>query len=217
MRRSATVTAVPMSGVDADTKLALMEFLLSNVDLQVSARRVVDWLAAHSLAEQAVVIISEPGNSALHLVAEHGVTSASVADFALTRGEEAHPLIRAMERGDATYFASSHQLRAPIERRPFHALPLREDLDTRPHGLLLASATSPDVHPEVAWVARVLGRQVARLLGRHTLAETRFGQERMLLYSIINAMIANVRFMVPSEGGANCSRFFVGAVRGRAA
>jgi PAS domain S-box-containing protein len=177
-----------MSGVDADTKLALMEFLLSNVDLQASARRAVDWLAAHSPAEQAVVIIPEPGSSALHLVAEHGVSSASVADFALTRDDEGHPLIRAMDRGEATYFASNIQFRAPIERRPFHAVPLREDLDTRPHGLLLASTTSPDIHPEVAWVARVLGRQMARLLGRHTLAETRFGQERMLLYSIINAV-----------------------------
>ena len=31
-------------------------------------------------------------------------------------------------------------------------------------------------------------KQVARLLSRDTLAETRFGQERMLLYSIINAV-----------------------------
>jgi PAS domain S-box-containing protein len=177
-----------MSGVDADTKLPLLEFLLSNVDLQISARRAIDWLATHSPAEQAVVIISEPGSSPLHLVAEHGVSSASVADFSLTRDEEGHPLVRAMERRDATYFASNHHFRAPIERRPFHAIPLREDLDTRPHGLLLASTTSPEVHPEVAWIARILGRQVARLLGRHTLAETRFGQERMLLYSIINAV-----------------------------
>ena len=37
-------------------------------------------------------------------------------------------------------------------------------------------------------MARTLGKQVSRLLGRQTLAETRFGQERMLLYSIINAV-----------------------------
>ena len=37
-------------------------------------------------------------------------------------------------------------------------------------------------------MARLLSRQVGRLLSRHTLAETRFGQERMLLYSIINAV-----------------------------
>ena len=34
----------------------------------------------------------------------------------------------------------------------------------------------------------MLGRQVSRVLSREQLAETRFGQERMLLYSIINAV-----------------------------
>jgi PAS domain S-box-containing protein len=188
VRRSATVTAVQLSGVDADTKLALLEFLLSNVDLQISARRAVDWLAAHSPAEQAVVVISEPGSNPLHLIAEHGVSSSVVADFALTREDEAHPLIRAMERSEPTYFSPSRQFRAPIEGRPFHAIPLREEDASVTHGMLLASARSLELHPEVAWLARVLGHQVSRLLGRRTLAETRFGQERMLLYSIINAV-----------------------------
>jgi PAS domain S-box-containing protein len=183
-----TAAAVQLAGVDADTKLALLEFLLSNIDLQVSARRAIDWLAAHSPAEQAVVVIAEPGNLALHLIAEHGVSASAVADFALTTDDQGHPLVRAMESHDATYFRSSHQFRTPIEGRPYHAIPLRDEDDTPARGLLLASTTSPEVHPEVAWIARVLGRQVARLLSRHTLAETRFGQERMLLYSIINAV-----------------------------
>src|SRR4029078_4626791 len=37
-------------------------------------------------------------------------------------------------------------------------------------------------------LGRTLRKQVSRLLGRQLLAETRFGQERMLLYSIINAV-----------------------------
>ena len=37
-------------------------------------------------------------------------------------------------------------------------------------------------------MTRLLSRQLGRLLSRHALAETRFGQERMLLYSIINAV-----------------------------
>jgi PAS domain S-box-containing protein len=188
VRRAATATAVPTSGLGADTKLGLLEFLLSNVDLQVSARRAIDWLAAHSPAEQAVVIIAEPGSFPLHLVAEHGVSSAVVADFTLTREDEGHPLIRALERADATYFGIPNSFRAPIEGRPFHAVPLRDDVESQAHGLLLASSATPDLHPEVAWTGRILGRHVARLLSRHTLAETRFGQERMLLYSIINAV-----------------------------
>jgi PAS domain S-box-containing protein len=189
VRRSASATAVQLAGVDPDAKLALLEFLLSNTDLQVSARRAVDWLAAHSPAEQAVVVVAEPGSPALLLIAEHAVSSSAVADFAVTRDDEGHPLVRAMERSDATYFdGASTQFHAPIEGLPFHAIPLRGDDDATAHGLLLASATGRALHPEVAWVARVLGRQGSRLLSRQILAETRFGQERMLLYSIINAV-----------------------------
>jgi PAS domain-containing protein len=53
---------------------------------------------------------------------------------------------------------------------------------------MLVSAREPAVQAEVLWSARMLGKQVSRLLSRQTLAETRFGQERMLLYSIINAV-----------------------------
>jgi PAS domain S-box-containing protein len=189
VRRSATATAVQLGGVDADAKLALLEFLLSNTDLQISARRAVDWLAAHSPTEQAVVLVTEPGTSALLLIAEHGVSSSAVGDFALTRNDEGHPIVVAMERSDATYFdGASTQFHVPIEGHPFHAIPLRGDDDSVAHGLLLASAAGPNVHPDVAWVARILGRQGSRLLNRQMLAETRFGQERMLLYSIINAV-----------------------------
>ena len=48
MRRSATATAVQPAGVDMEAKLALLEFLLANNDLQASSRRGVDWLAAHA-------------------------------------------------------------------------------------------------------------------------------------------------------------------------
>ena len=60
--------------------------------------------------------------------------------------------------------------------------------DAVTYGLLLASAAEPEVDDDVMWLAGMLSRQVARLLSRQTLAETRFGQERMLLYSIINAV-----------------------------
>ena len=38
------------------------------------------------------------------------------------------------------------------------------------------------------WLPTMLSKQVVALMSRDTLAETRFGQERMLLYSIINAV-----------------------------
>ncbi len=187
MRRSATAMAVHLAGVDMEAKLALLEFLLTNNDLQVSARRAVDWLAAHSGVEQALVAVADPSSGSLLLVAEHGISSSAIVDFSLSREDEAHPLVRAMDRLEPTCFDASG-VRAPIEGVPFFAIPLRAEDETSAHGLLLVSATGPDLPTDVAWLGRMLGRQVSRLFSRQTLAETRFGQERMLLYSIINAV-----------------------------
>ena len=189
MRRPATATAIESAVVDADPKLALVEFLLTNSDVQVSARRAVDWLVAHSGVDQAVVVVAEPGALALMLVAEQGVSSLAIADFALTRDDEGHPLVRAMDRPEPTFFdGSSLSFRSPIEGRSFHAIPLRTEDDSASYGLLLASADGSEVPLETAWVGRMLGRQVSRLLSHRTIAETRFSQELMLLYSIINAV-----------------------------
>ncbi len=188
MSRSAA-TAAQSSRVDTEAKLALLEFLLASTDLQASARRAVDWLATHAGVLQAVVAVAEPGAGPVLLVAEQGVSSSAIVDFVLTRDDDTHPLIRAMESAEPTYFdGPSTTFRAPIEDAAFHAVPLRAEDDPRPRGLLLASASGPAVHPDVIWIARMLGRQAARLQSRQTLAETRFGQERMLLYSIINAV-----------------------------
>ncbi len=189
MARSAAVTTVQLAGVDAEAKLSLLEFLLVTTDIQASARRAVDWLAVHAAIKQAVVAIVEPGASSLLLAAEHGATTSAIVDFSLTRDDEAHPLIQAMLSTEATYFdGAGESFRAPIDGSAFHVSPLRTDDDSLAHGLLLTTAAHHELHPDVAWVARTLARQLARLLSRQTLAETRFGQERMLLYSIINAV-----------------------------
>jgi PAS domain S-box-containing protein len=172
-----------------EARLGLVEFLLTSTDLQSSARHTVDWLVGSLGIEQAVVALSEPGTGEMLLVVEHGVSPAAIVDFSLNREEETHPLIVAMQRPEPTYFDGAPQLfKPPIEGVPFHALPLRAEDDPLVHGLLLVSASRPDLHPDVLWMSRMLGKQVSRLLGRQTLAETRFGQERMLLYSIINAV-----------------------------
>ena len=175
-------------GVDVEAKLALAEFLLASTDLQASARRAVDWLAAHTEVGQAVVAVADPMSGQILLVAEHGVSGPAIADFTLSRDSDGHPLIQALASSEASYFdRNGSGLHTPLEA-PFHAIPLRSDDEQTTQGLLLASASGPDLHPDVIWLARVLARQVERLLSRATLAETRFGQERMLLYSIINAV-----------------------------
>ncbi|MEX2662241.1 MAG: ATP-binding protein [Vicinamibacterales bacterium] len=181
-------SAAEMPVVDLEGRLALAEFLLSSTDLQASSRRAVDWLVAHSDVEQAVVAVSDLLSGQVLLVAEHGVTSTAIADFSLSRDDEGHPLIEALSRSEPTYFErKTVTFHSPLEG-PFHAIPLRIDDDQGSQGLLLASARTPQLDREAAWLSRILARQVARLLSRATLAETRFGQERMLLYSIINAV-----------------------------
>ena len=177
-----------MPGADLEARLAIAEFLLSSTDLQASARRAIDWLAAHTDVEQAIIAIHDQLTGQVLLVAEYGVSSSAIVDFVLNREDTVHPFVRAMAHRDPTYFDSTPtSFHAPLTA-PFHAIPLRGEEDERADGLVLAGARGPEVHPEVAWLARMLGRQVSRLLSRATLADTRFGQERMLLYSIINAV-----------------------------
>jgi PAS domain S-box-containing protein len=179
--------AVQLPGIDLEARLALAEFLLTSIDVQASSRRAIDWLVAHSRVEQAVVAVVDPLSGQLLLIAEHGVSATSIADFGPSPDDDTHPLVLALAQSEPTFFERMNRFRSPLDR-PFHAFPLKSDDDQTAHGLLLTSALTPERDPEVTWVARMLGRQVARLVPRPAIAETRFGQERMLLYSIINAV-----------------------------
>jgi PAS domain S-box-containing protein len=179
---------VHVAAGEVEAKLGLAEFLLTTSDMQASARRAVDWLVAQTDTRHAVVALADPAGTQLLLVAEHGISSAAIADFMLTQDDEAHPLIKALNRRDPTYFEGPHAaFRSLIDGR-FHAVPLRSEDHAAPLGLLLTASSGPEPAPDVLWLAGVLAKQVARLLTRRTLADTRFGQERMLLYSIINAV-----------------------------
>ncbi len=180
---------VPVPGVEAEAKLALLEFLLTSIDIQESARRSIDWLVAHAPVSQAAVLVVEALTNEILLVAEHGVSSGAIMDFALSREESLHPLIGALSSPDPVFVdALPPHYRLPLEVRSFHAIPLRGEAREAGQGLLLVAAAGPELDPETIWIARTLGKQVSRLLSRQLLAETRFGQERMLLYSIINAV-----------------------------
>jgi PAS domain S-box-containing protein len=170
-----------------DARLALAETLLSSGDLQASARHSIDWLAVQAGVQQAVVAVSDPVGSNLLLIAEHGISSAAIADFVIDRGDLSHPLVQALSRLEPTYFSPSATSRSPLDGSGFHAVPLRADEDP-PVGLMLVSASSPEVHPDVVWLARQLARQLARLQSAPGIVDKRLGQERMLLYSIINAV-----------------------------
>jgi PAS domain S-box-containing protein len=187
-RVAAPLTQV-QHGAESEAKLAFVEFLLTAVDLQESARRAVDWLVAHAPVTEAAVLVAEATTNEMQLVAEHGISSGAIIDFALSRDDSRHPLIEALNSPEPLYIdtlAPHH--RGPLEARAFHAIPLRAEPTEPAYGLLLVSGLGPTMDSETLWLGRTLGKQVARLLGRQLLAETRFGQERMLLYSIINAV-----------------------------
>jgi PAS domain S-box-containing protein len=179
----------PVHGVDSEAKLAFVEFLLTSIDVQESARRAVDWLVGHATVREAAVLVSEGLSNEMLLVAEHGISSGAIMDFSLNRDDGSHPLIQALNSPSPVYISGlAAHFRVPLEADGFHVIPLRAEATEPGHGLLLVSGVGSDMDPETAWLGRTLGKQVSRLLGRQLLAETRFGQERMLLYSIINAV-----------------------------
>jgi PAS domain S-box-containing protein len=181
--------AVPVPGSETEAKLALVEFLLMSIDLQDSAKRSLEWLVAHTPVSQAAVLIVEPVSNEMLLVAEHGVPGTAIADFSVSRSDGTHPLVEALNSPNPILIEGlSNRYRVPLEARSFHAIPLRSDDNEIGQGLLLVSGAGLDLEADAVWLGRTLGKQVSRLLSRQLLAETRFGQERMLLYSIIKAV-----------------------------
>ena len=68
----------PVQEVDSDAKLAFVEFLLTSVDVQESARRAVDWLVAHAPVTEAAVLVAEGMSPEMQIVAEHGRSSGAI-------------------------------------------------------------------------------------------------------------------------------------------
>ena len=68
------------SAVEPEAKLAFVEFLLTSVDVQESARRAVDWLVAHASVTEAAVLVAEGQNNEIMLVAEHGISSGAITN-----------------------------------------------------------------------------------------------------------------------------------------
>src|SRR4029079_16827275 len=153
--------------VEPEAKLAFVEFLLTSIDVQESARRGVDWLVAHATVSEAAVLVPEGISSEMLLVADHGISSGAIMDFALNRDDTSHPLIQALNSPSPVYvdgLAGHH--RVPLEAKAFHVIPLRAEASEPGHGLLLVSGVGPELDSETAWLGRTLGKQVSRLLGR---------------------------------------------------
>lgn len=176
--------------VDAQARLVLAETLLASLDLQSSVQAALNWLSEHCRVTWSVCLARDPRGRLLVPVADHGVSPTSWGEFTLYVDDRSHPLIRALWAAQPSFFGGDRQLFWPQIAEPFHAIPLRSNavIAGEAEGLLLVSTDGPKVHPDIRWVATVLGDQVARLRSRDALAETRFGRERTLLHGIINSV-----------------------------
>ncbi len=189
---SAAVPAALATLGEGDSKLALVEFLLASTDLQASARRALDWLVSHLPVRHAFVATIDPATRHLAILAERGLADTVASDFALSLEDDAHPLIRAMHGSVPVYFERAPLFFRGSSESAAHVVPLgvhhaEEGIDAV-GGVLVVGTTSPEIHPEIVWLSDIFSRQLQRLQTRRALAETRLGQERMLLYSIINAV-----------------------------
>ena len=173
---------------DAASRLALAESLLSSDDAQDAARRGIDWLATYALVSHALVAFAEHGHRHLVVAASHGLPAMALNALAVSRDDEHHPLIKALNRLQPSRLTRRDTaLPAPLEEG-CHVVPLRSDDASTVYGMLLTGTDGPQIRADVLWAAGMLARAVERLPGQHTPADGRFGQERMLLYSIINAV-----------------------------
>ena len=97
--------------------------------------------------------------------------------------------MQAMQRVEPIVFITIAELWSPFDGRRFHALPLRADDGAPAHGVLSSRLACARTPRRRAWLSRQLAKQASRsACGRSALGPRRFGQERMLLYSIINAV-----------------------------
>jgi len=170
----------------AERRVALLEFLLGSLDQVESARQVVDWIVETRLAAKAAVLLTDRANNQLVIVAERGLPG--VTDLTVDLRQEQHPFITALASPRPQYISRDPQLRRILEADRFHACPLRGHQDGQAVGILVTSAERGQINPAVAWACERLSDQLYRIRSRETLAETQYGQERLLLFNIINAV-----------------------------
>src|SRR5688572_16399665 len=170
----------------AERKVALLEFLLGSLDQVESARQVVDWIVETGAASKAAVLLADRANHQLVIVAERGLPG--VTDLTVDLRQDQHPFIKALASPRPQYISRDPQLRRILEADRFHACPLRGHQDGQAVGILLTSADRGQINSGASWACERLSDQLYRIRSRETLAETQYGQERLLLFNIINAV-----------------------------
>ena len=148
--------------VELEAKLALVEFLLTSTDLQASARRAVDWLAAHAGSAGAVVACPNPPAPAAR--SSPSTASRQRRD----RGLRADPRRRGASADRRRCTASRRRRYFDGRRQPFRIAARGDGLPRHPAARRRASSSRTaccwrarrhrSCDPDVTWLARTAGQ-----------------------------------------------------------
>jgi signal transduction histidine kinase len=201
MLRVAERPQVQPAKAGASARLALIEPLLRSLDVEQSAQLALEWLATRVGIENTAVVVADATDRLLIGVAGQGSAAASAWRLSIEMEADDSPLLSAYRARTAIVLPPGCLPQVvPGSNAPILAIPLRGTQHPEiTDGVLLVESPGPRPPADLLWVGDVLGEQISRLRSRDTLADSRFGRERMLLYSIINA-VADPILLTDNEG-----------------
>ncbi len=193
MRAAARVPARArsISPGSADSKLHLLESLLSSEDVTSTARLAVDWLGEHAGVRQAICALVSEDAARLNGVCGLGLSSAVVSDFTIDLEERSHPLVKVLSGAAPELFPRNARQPSTPMHGPLLAVSLHSrdpKLEFRAGLLLVAGQAAVDNPQDILWAAEVLGEKLVHQRASQLVAERRFARERGLLTNIINAV-----------------------------
>jgi PAS domain S-box-containing protein len=175
--------------IQAEAKLALVEFLVSSVDASVCAQRGLEWLGTHAAVGKALLATAAGDPDRLWGIAALGISPSRTGEFVLDLADRRDPLVAVAWSGKPAHFGRGRrQPENPLEGVPFLAVPLRPDENAAPLGMLLLEGDEPALDADIRWFAEILGEKFQALRVRNVTADPGMDRERHLLYSIINAV-----------------------------
>jgi signal transduction histidine kinase len=178
----------------AESKLALVEFLMGCEDVQRCGQRALQWLAEHAGLRRGSCLVIE--RDRLLGVAAHGVPPEDVLRFSLDLEDREHPLVRvALGSGPVTLDRRRTSRPLPFAAGPSGALayPLFALIagEQVPGGALLASRSESLSGEHMAWMAGVLGQRLVRMSRQRLTGELdrRTHREAILLDTVADPIL----------------------------
>jgi PAS domain S-box-containing protein len=178
-------------------RLRLLEGFLSRTEVADCAQWALQWLADMHGVKRSLCLVRPPGEPALFVVASNGLPAATATSFSVLVDDWDNPLVFALNNRRHAYYPAGHtsadrrrRPSTPFEDGAFHVVPLGvTGFKEHAFGLLLFSGGA-EISSETEWFTVVFAQKLDQILRQQALTEgdRRQGRERLLLYSIINAV-----------------------------